>query len=154
MSTPRKPTSIERRAGVFYMSKIPLAIPARQVLVHNYVTPPTRRLGTRGFRAWLASASAADLELCPCGWAPELPRHYRIVVTAWAPRTSPIHAMDGTDLEDLIAERTRHLLESARLLTTPTPMEISMIMARARAEVAAAVAYIEAAYAAEMARRD
>jgi hypothetical protein len=44
--------------GVEYLFRIPAsaaAIPPGQVIVHNRVRP-ARRLGTRGFRAWLGSA--------------------------------------------------------------------------------------------------
>jgi hypothetical protein len=47
------------------------------VLVHNSVRP-TRRLGSRGFRAWLQSPDSVGLEVCGCGWAPELGQHYRV----------------------------------------------------------------------------
>jgi len=60
-----------------YLASIPSVIPAGQVAVHNNVRP-TRRLGSRGFRAWLAPADAERLERCECGWAPELERHYRV----------------------------------------------------------------------------
>ncbi len=59
-----------------YLKRIPPAVPPDRVLVHNNVRP-TRPLGQRGFRAWLALPSAA-LEVCACGWAPELPEHYRV----------------------------------------------------------------------------
>jgi hypothetical protein len=64
--------------GSCYLKRLPAQrdIPAGQVVVHNSVRP-TRRLGSRGFRAWLASR-AASLEPCPCGWAPELGEHYRV----------------------------------------------------------------------------
>ena len=39
-----------------YLFKIPIRVPAGQVVVHNHVRP-TRRLGSRGFRAWLAEPS-------------------------------------------------------------------------------------------------
>ena len=57
-----------------YLTTIPTEIPAGRVLVHNHVRP-TRRLGSRGFRAWLAEPSER-LEVCGCGWAAELGEHY------------------------------------------------------------------------------
>jgi hypothetical protein len=60
-----------------YPPSIPTTVPSRQVLVHNHVRP-ARRQGTRGFRFWL-QAPDDRLERCDCGWAPELPEHYRAV---------------------------------------------------------------------------
>jgi hypothetical protein len=59
-----------------YLSRVPEpgAVPAGMVLVHNHVRQ-VRRLGSRGFRAWL-QASNDRLEVCPCDWAPELGPHY------------------------------------------------------------------------------
>lgn len=45
-------------------------------MVHNHVRPTTRRLGSRGFRAWLAEPNER-LVVCVCDWAPELGEHYR-----------------------------------------------------------------------------
>ena len=59
-----------------YLSKLPDVVPDGVVLVHNHVRP-TRRLGSRGFRAWL-SAPDPRLEVCGCGWARELGRHFRV----------------------------------------------------------------------------
>jgi hypothetical protein len=59
-----------------YLSKIPTEVPAGQVVVHNHVQP-TRRLGSRGFRAWLAPPND-QLVVCGCAWAPELGEHYRV----------------------------------------------------------------------------
>ena len=60
------------------LQKIPTpdAVPFGRVVVHNNVRP-TRRLGSRGFRAWLAEPSS-KLEPCSCGWAPEIGTHYRL----------------------------------------------------------------------------
>ena len=62
---------------VEYLTKLPDpgGIPPGKVVVHNDVRP-TRRLGSRGFRAWLQSPGPG-LEECPCGWAAELGAHYR-----------------------------------------------------------------------------
>jgi len=56
---------------------MPTAIPAGQILVHNNVVP-TRRINTRGFRAWFAAPDPNKLVICDCDWAPELGKHYRI----------------------------------------------------------------------------
>jgi hypothetical protein len=68
---------------------MPKIIPADRALVHNTVRP-SRRLGSRGFRAWLQPHDAA-LELCDCGWAGELGMHYRI--THIAPPIAPVSAL-------------------------------------------------------------
>jgi hypothetical protein len=57
-----------------YLRRIPKVIPDGMVVVHNNVRP-TRRLSSRGFRAWLEPRHAA-LMVCACGWAPELVEHY------------------------------------------------------------------------------
>lgn len=59
------------------LHRIPDVVPAGQVVVHNHVKP-TRQLGTRGFRAWLAAPDPERLEVCDCGWAPGLGQHFRI----------------------------------------------------------------------------
>lgn len=61
-----------------YLSKIPTKNLAGVVVVHNNVGP-TRRLGQRGFRAWLAEPDDQRLVVCNCDWAPELGTHYRVV---------------------------------------------------------------------------
>jgi hypothetical protein len=61
---------------VQYLNRIPATIPPGLVIVHNNVRP-SRRLGNRGFRAWLESPRAG-LAKCACDWAPELPEHYRV----------------------------------------------------------------------------
>jgi hypothetical protein len=61
-----------------YLTQLPAAVPKGKVLVHNTVRP-TRRLGSRGFRAWLEPPHWPRLELCDCGWAGELGQHYRVI---------------------------------------------------------------------------
>ena len=61
-----------------YLSRIPKAVPVGKILVHNDIWPPVRRIGTKGFRIWFATPSDR-FEKCPCGWAPELPEHYRMI---------------------------------------------------------------------------
>ena len=65
-----------------YLSEIPEEVPEGKIVVHNHVRP-SRRLGSRGFRAWL-SAPDEKYEVCPCQWATELGTHYR-VKDRWAP---------------------------------------------------------------------
>ncbi len=59
-----------------YLSRVPESVPSDKIVVHNHVLP-TRRLGSRGFRAWLAEPSP-EYEVCPCEWASELETHYRV----------------------------------------------------------------------------
>jgi hypothetical protein len=62
---------------VEYLTRLPAAVPAGRALVHNHVRP-TRRLGLRGFRAWLVDDDDPKIEPCGCGWAPELGQHFRV----------------------------------------------------------------------------
>jgi hypothetical protein len=72
------PIDILRYDGkwMVYLKRLPTRIPKGMHLVHNTVLP-TRRLGFRGFRAWL-TPHEERLERCDCGWAPELGVHYRV----------------------------------------------------------------------------
>jgi hypothetical protein len=77
-----------------YVAKLPSVIPAGMVLVHNHVRPvgfPDIPLGFNGFRAWLQSNSIDDppLEVCNCGWAPELRQHFRVNRGKLDGQTSP-----------------------------------------------------------------
>jgi hypothetical protein len=65
------------RPAARYLRRIPREVPADVVVVHNHVRP-TRHLGSRGFHAWLQAPDADRLEVCECGWAPELESHYRM----------------------------------------------------------------------------
>jgi hypothetical protein len=66
----------DSEAALDYLTRLPAAPPNDgRVIVHNTVRP-SRRLGWRGFRAWLAPKDET-LERCPCSWAPELGAHYR-----------------------------------------------------------------------------
>jgi hypothetical protein len=58
----------------------PEDVPAGMGIVHNHIVPPARRIGARGFRIWVQALDDSDppLEICPCKWAPELGRHYRV----------------------------------------------------------------------------
>ena len=65
--------------SILYLEKIPVSaddISAGRIVVHNNVRP-SRRLGKRGFRAWL-DEPGPDKEPCDCGWAPQIGRHYRV----------------------------------------------------------------------------
>jgi hypothetical protein len=65
------------RVAMEYLTELPESLPIDgSVLVHNTVTP-TRRLGMRGFRAWL-QAPDIGIESCPCDWARELGPHFRV----------------------------------------------------------------------------
>jgi hypothetical protein len=91
---PDDPSGGDRLAvhTLYYLNAIPREPPPPgQVVVHNRVRP-TRQLGSRGFRAWTASTEPGPppesglgwrhtVERCDCGWAPELPAHYRSVVS-------------------------------------------------------------------------
>jgi len=63
--------------GREYLTVLPSSVPAGKWLVHNHAVP-ARRLGTRGFRAWLIDAGDERLGLCACDWAPELGHHYEV----------------------------------------------------------------------------
>jgi hypothetical protein len=95
---------------------MPTVIPDGRVLVHNHARP-TRRLGSTGFRAWSEPGPASEhLELCPCYWAPELGRHYRVKVLArgslawlvheWSPK------LDSVELFELIRRHHPHVTVS------------------------------------------
>jgi hypothetical protein len=61
-----------------YLTRLPKAVPAGRLLVHNHVRT-TRRLGSRGFRAWLLPIEQREsVAHCACGWVPELGAHYRV----------------------------------------------------------------------------
>jgi hypothetical protein len=74
------PKRVPRKQYLRYPSYLSDPIPAGLVVVHNQVRPPERQLGTRGFRAWLSPPNPAghEIEVCNCGWAPELGRHFRV----------------------------------------------------------------------------
>ena len=68
-----------------YLYEIPTEVPVGRIVVHNRVKPQPE-LGMNGFRAWLQTidSSVPDYRhiVCGCGWAPELPEHYRIEVNS------------------------------------------------------------------------
>ena len=57
----------------------PEDVPFEFGIVHNQVSP-TRAVGARGFRIWAQRLDDTDapVEPCPCGWASELGRHFRV----------------------------------------------------------------------------
>jgi hypothetical protein len=65
-----------------YLGAIPKAedVPIEFGIVHNNPAPSTRVIGARGFRIWVRRLDDTDapIEPCPCGWAPELRRHFRV----------------------------------------------------------------------------
>jgi hypothetical protein len=69
-----------------FVDKVPKEIPTGKILVHNGVVPTKGdpkhwRSGQSGFRFWFDSPSA-NYEVCPCGWAPNLPEHYITALVA------------------------------------------------------------------------
>jgi hypothetical protein len=77
---------VAKKKGVRYVSRIPKAVPTGLVLVHNHIRPadfhPTYPLGLHGFRAWLEDPDPKYLQVCPCGWAPKLDQHFRVIFRA------------------------------------------------------------------------
>jgi hypothetical protein len=64
------------RCFMQYLKFVPKHIPPDTLLVHNSVYPVARRGGERGSRFWLQASDAYTVR-CDCGWASELPEHYR-----------------------------------------------------------------------------
>ena len=58
----------------------PEDVPFEFGIVHNHVVSPTQAVGARGFRIWAQRLDDTDppIEPCPCCWAPELGRHFRV----------------------------------------------------------------------------
>jgi hypothetical protein len=82
MPQPKQSLPVQAR-DMIYLSRIPQhSVTGGGVVVHNCVRP-SRRLGTRGFRAWVQNPSSKiPIEPCDCGWASELGEHYRIARNA------------------------------------------------------------------------
>jgi hypothetical protein len=77
MSKSHSLNSVAAAWDMEYIDRIPKTLPDDgRIVVHNHVRP-ARWLGMNGFRAWLAP-SKKHYEVCPCGWAPWLPEHYRV----------------------------------------------------------------------------
>ena len=76
---------------VRYLTGIPRKpLAPGHVVVHNQVRPASP-IGLNGFRAWIAAPDDDErigkdyrdrdpysVERCDCGWAPELPEHFRV----------------------------------------------------------------------------
>jgi len=75
--TERKDMSVDKSA-MRYLFSLPESVPSGWVLVHNNVYPVARKVGERGSRSWLYPPDLEKLEVCDCGWAPELGEHYRV----------------------------------------------------------------------------
>jgi len=59
-----------------YVFRVPDAVPAGRVLVHNLVCHNANTLpGTYGFRAWV-DIPREDYVICSCGWAAHIGTHY------------------------------------------------------------------------------
>jgi hypothetical protein len=61
-----------------YPDRIPSVVPAGKLLAHNNAAFAARN-GTRGFRFWLTDTDPR-YKVCPCDWAPELSKHYKLSV--------------------------------------------------------------------------
>jgi hypothetical protein len=72
--TPDSPRPMPR-----YLYSVPRGpVPAPDVVVHNILpTTPHARLGPNGFHAWL-DVPSDRIQVCTCGWAPQLGVHYRV----------------------------------------------------------------------------
>jgi hypothetical protein len=66
-----------RRDNQEYIAEIPDPMPEGKILVHNHVLP-SPAIGSRGFRVWLETKTDRHIE-CPCWYAPQLEKHYRVV---------------------------------------------------------------------------
>jgi hypothetical protein len=64
-----------------YLSRIPQPedVPSAFGIVHSRIAPGTT-IGAKGFRIWAQRLDDTDppIEPCPCGWARELGRHFRV----------------------------------------------------------------------------
>jgi hypothetical protein len=71
-------------AARYVRSGVPRGVPAGKVLVYNHVRPvdfhSRTPVGAMGFRAWTRAPDPKALRVCRCGWAPDVPQHYRM---AW-----------------------------------------------------------------------
>jgi hypothetical protein len=57
-----------------YLRTVPKVVPEGLVIVHSHIRPRAI-LGDHGFRAWLQRPNE-NVEICDCGWAPQLSVHY------------------------------------------------------------------------------
>jgi hypothetical protein len=64
-----------------YLHALPGKLPHGSYLVHNHVVP-ARRLGDRGFRAWVQQGGEDELIECGCDFGgmknSKLNKHYRV----------------------------------------------------------------------------
>jgi hypothetical protein len=74
--SPKKGKSLKEVVIPDYISKLPDVIPPGRILVHNDVCP-AKRLGFRGFRAWLSFPEPRYV-ICDCKWASNLGKHYHM----------------------------------------------------------------------------
>ena len=78
---PRSGASCNAPNNGNYVSTIPTGIPVCQCVIYNNADlgiTPRRKPDVQGFRAWLAPLDPLSVEVCACGWAPELPVHFRV----------------------------------------------------------------------------
>jgi hypothetical protein len=65
-----------------YLARIPKLKdgPAGVDILHNQIVPLARMIGRRCLRIWGQSLDESYplFEVCSCGWAPELGKHYRV----------------------------------------------------------------------------
>jgi hypothetical protein len=66
-----------------YVTAVPRKpLPPGHVVVHNHA-PAAPKIGQDGFRAWIAAPAddgGYNVVRCDCGWAPDLPEHFRVRV--------------------------------------------------------------------------
>ncbi len=70
-----------RKVEMKYLRKPPESaadIPEGKVVVHNSITPVTG-FGLHGSRSW-TQIPDEQIEVCPCEWAAQLDKHYRVRV--------------------------------------------------------------------------
>jgi len=69
-----------------YLDEIPKSVSLGRIVVHNHIKPQTQ-IGLNGFRIWSQDADEEPMTIrCDCGWAPDLPEHYRVNRTRAAVR--------------------------------------------------------------------
>jgi hypothetical protein len=116
-----------------YLTRLPKAAPSGEVvLVHNSVRP-TRVLGMRGFRAWLQRPDTR-LEVCDCGWAPELGTHFYVRPPnegAAPPKEKGLAAKQDPKLINLAKSTSCDSRGQARSCLIETPLARYLRMTRA-----------------------
>lgn len=74
--------SEKKPTGMRYLTYVPKQVPDARIVVHNLTETAYYEgcvLGEGGFRAWTEPVGDRTRVSCPCGWAPLLPEHYRVV---------------------------------------------------------------------------